>query len=414
MSFPFTLLQPSEISASSGASSATGLLSMLAEPAPSVRKAALKRLSTVVDTQWHEVAQSLPDLEAISEDMEEDIEVRQLAASIASRVFFYLEEPSQALRLALESGDGVFETGGSQSNKAFVECLVGAAVDAYIRKKGKEHDGEDEKEEDAVSALPMEKLQAVVEFMFNRCYSEGNFEHALGIAIEAKEVEKVRAVLDQCTQRCGAEKLYQVLMFSFTAATTLFVSKAFRYQVIQVIAEKLKVLSNDSNTSNSIRKQCSFSLANAFQVLKDPSAVSTILCNLLDGTEHESLFGLQLCFDLVESGDQAFVNGVADALPTKGDESGRSDEIWSRYDKARRVLTGGLTSELAISFLHKHSDSDPLIMENLKQGLESRGGGRNSTLHNCAVLTHSYLNAGTTNDAFLRDNLEWMKKASNW
>jgi 26S proteasome regulatory subunit N2 len=77
-------------------------------------------------------------------------------------------------------------------------------------------------------------------------------------------------------------------------------------------------------------------------------------------------------------------------------------------------LTGGLTSELAISFLHKHSDSDPLIMENLKQGLDSSGGGRNSTLHNCAVLTHSYLNAGTTNDAFLRDNLEWMKKASNW
>jgi 26S proteasome regulatory subunit N2 len=387
---------------------------MLAEPAPSVRKAALRRLSAVVDTQWHEVAQSLPDLEAISEDTDEEMEVRQLAASIASRVFFYLEEPSQALRLALESGDGVFETSGSQSNKAFVECLVGAAVDAYIQKKGREHDGEDEKEEDAVSALSMEKLQAVVEFMFDRCYSEGKFEHALGIALEAQEIEKVRAVLDQCSQRCGGDKLYQVLKFSFAAATTLFISKAFRYQVIQVIAEQLELLSKDSSIADSTRKQCSFSLANAFQVLKDPKSVSTILCNLLDGTELESLFGLQICFDLVESGDQAFINGVAESLPTKGDQSGRSDDIWTRYEKARRVLTGGLTSELAISFLHKHSDSDPLIMENLKQGLESRGGGRNSTLHNCAVLTHSYLNAGTTNDAFLRDNLEWMKKASNW
>lgn len=39
---------------------------------------------------------------------------------------------------------------------------------------------------------------------------------------------------------------------------------------------------------------------------------------------------------------------------------------------------------------------------------------RNSVLHNCAVTAHGYLNAGTTNDDFLRDNLDWMKKASNW
>jgi 26S proteasome regulatory subunit N2 len=69
---------------------------------------------------------------------------------------------------------------------------------------------------------------------------------------------------------------------------------------------------------------------------------------------------------------------------------------------------------LGLSFLHKNSDSDRLIMENLKKALEERGGGRNSVLHNCAVVTHSYLNAGTTNDSFLRDNLDWMRKASNW
>jgi 26S proteasome regulatory subunit N2 len=54
-------------------------------------------------------------------------------------------------------------------------------------------------------------------------------------------------------------------------------------------------------------------------------------------------------------------------------------------------------------------------MENLKKALEERGsGGRSSVLHNAAVITHSYLYAGTTNDSFLRDYLDWMKKASNW
>jgi 26S proteasome regulatory subunit N2 len=70
---------------------------------------------------------------------------------------------------------------------------------------------------------------------------------------------------------------------------------------------------------------------------------------------------------------------------------------------------------LALSFLHKHSNADRRIMEDLKKAMEERGGGgRNSILHNAAVITHSYLYAGTTNDSFLRDHLDWMKKASNW
>lgn len=141
----------------------------------------------------------------------------------------------------------------------------------------------------------------------------------------------------------------------------------------------------------------------------------------------------------MDSGDQSFANDVASNLPKKviettdgtenpptdvapgeGVETGesetvqRTDDIWDRYDKANRVLTGGFACELSLSFLHKNSNSDRLIMDNLKKSLEERGVGRNSVLHNCAVVTHSYLNAGTTDDSFLRDHLEWMKKASNW
>ena len=127
------------------------------------------------------------------------------------------------------------------------------------------------------------------------------------------------------------------------------------------------------------------------------------------------LLGYQLCVDLIESGDQNFVNQVQQTLPEKGEESVTlSDEHWTHLESAKRILSGGLASELALSFMHKNTNSDTLIMQNLKKALEERGSSRNSLLHNCAVLTHSYLNAGTTNDAFLRDNLEWMKKASNW
>ena len=400
--------------------SATGLLSMLSEPEPSLRKAALTRLFSIVDTQWHEVAQALPDLEALAEDSEEDIAVRQLAAAVASRVFFYLEEPTQALRLALDSGDGVFDLSGTSNNKAYVECLVGAAVDTYVSKKRRENDGEEETakdDADAANALPIEKLQGVVQFMFERCYDEGKFEHALGVALEARETDKVREILDRCGDQGDVSKFYQVLQYAYVAATTLVSSKAFRFQIVQVIASRLETLADDPSITTAIKKACAFSLANAHQVLKTAKPVSQIVAKLLDGTDDDTLLGLQLCFDLVESGDQNYINAVADSLKIEietetGEE--KSDVFSARFDQAMRILTGGFSSELAISFLHKNSDSDPLIMENLKQALEQRGAGRNSVLHNCSVLTHSYLNAGTTNDAFLRDNLEWMRKASNW
>ena len=82
-------------------------------------------------------------------------------------------------------------------------------------------------------------------------------------------------------------------------------------------------------------------------------------------------------------------------------------------DLQKRIMTLE-TERDSLSFLHKYADSDRLIMDHLKKILEERGGGRNSVYHNCAIVTHSYLNAGTTNDSFLRDNLDWMKKASNW
>lgn len=275
-------------------------------------------------------------------------------------------------------------------------------------------DGTGDEEKDSFQHIPIEKLQSVVQFMFERCYKEGNFEHALGIALEANETDKVNEILDCCAKQAGTDvmKMYQVLQFAFDAATTVVTSKAFRFEVVQVIAMKLETLLNDPAVSTAIRKACAFNLANTHQVLKAVEPVSQIVSNLLNGDEDDSLLGLQLCFDLVESGDQNYVISVAEALPSVDEDQAK--EVKDRYEKAMRILTGGFSSELAVSFLHKNSDSDPLIMQNLKEALEHRGAGRNSALHNCAVLTHSYLNAGTTNDAFLRDNLEWMRKASNW
>ena len=480
---------------------ASGLLALLSEPDPLLVSHALTKLLAVVDTLWHEVAESLPDLESIAEgsplgsaddaddddnnnvamattsDEVYDVATRKTAAALASRVFFHLEEPRQALRLALESGEEYFNVlTPSSKDGAYVERLVNAAIGEYVARKQKEFDGEEgvgggtnkkEGEEDEEEEeLDMEKLQHVVHLMFQRCYTDGSYGHALGVAFEAREGDKVAEILTKLSSSDSgleASTVVETLKYAMSSAHNLIPSKSFRGETLCLIADSLNKVFTSETSSESAKRNAACALVLCRQLLGDASAVGEIIVQLIDGgasssmeesNDDSALLGLQLCFDIVDSGDQAFVNKVATCLPKQQgegasvvegsteaegeskvevDESGtptspsaanessvevetksRTEGIWTHFMNAHRILTGGFTSELALSFLYKNSNSDGLIMANLKKALEERSMSRNSVLHNCAVTAHGYLNSGTTNDAFLRDNLDWMKKASNW
>jgi hypothetical protein len=193
-----------------------------------------------------------------------------------------------------------------------------------------------------------------------------------------------------------------------------------------------------------------YDLVHAYQCLNEALPVATVIKELItsDGSSSSSstadtdalhLTALQIVFDLTDTGDQAFCQRVADALTTHRpipstnihhetvaeDVDGTAStvptdtatlavpDIW---DNIFRVLVGGFVAELALSFRHKHSGADHAIMESLKRIMEDRSSGanRSSILHTNAIVTHAYLYAGTTYDAFLRNHLDWMKKASHW
>mmetsp|Transcript_6645 Transcript_6645/g.11182 ORF Transcript_6645/g.11182 Transcript_6645/m.11182 type:complete len:1130 (-) Transcript_6645:60-3449(-) len=454
---------------------ASGLLALLSEPDPTLVQHALTKLLSVVDTLWHEVAEALPDLEAIAEggvvgggEEDEDNDdtsmavdnstgtvvvvfdtlTRQKAAALASRVFFHLEEPRQALRLALESGNEYFNVLSPKvEDEAYVERLVNAAIGEYVKKRRGEFDGAVTvvsggavKEEEEEEELDMDKLQSVVHLMFERCYQDGHYGHALGVAFESMEKDKVAEILDRLLTSSSSstsgseEQVVSTLKYALQSAQTLITSKNFRVEALTLVASTLEqlVLSKNGDYSLSNTKEAACTLVLCRQILGEAEAVGKMITLLIDATakatdeegEDTALLGLQLCFDIVDSGDEAFVTKVAQCLPKQVVVEGssgetdandtRSDITWAYFSNAHRVLTGGFTSELSLSFLYKNSNFDKLIMTNLKKALEERGMSRNSVLHNCAVTAHGYLTAGTTNDSFLRDNLDWMKKASNW
>ena len=94
-----------------------------------------------------------------------------------------------------------------------------------------------------------------------------------------------------------------------------------------------------------------------------------------------------------------------------GTEKTSDAEFAIRMKNLRRILLEGLDVDLTLSFLFKHCKADINILKQMKTLTES---GRSSILHNAIVVSHAYMYNGTTWDVFLRENLDWLGKATNW
>ena len=125
---------------------------------------ALKKINQVVDHQWHEIADHLPRIECFVED--ENFPMRELAASIGSKVFYHLDEEDDALRLALDAGEHFNCEGDSQ----YVLTLVHRCIDTYTAKRVAIH----EKKDENVAIDP--RMESIVDRKFNQCFNDGKYK----------------------------------------------------------------------------------------------------------------------------------------------------------------------------------------------------------------------------------------------
>ncbi|CRH01261.1 26S proteasome regulatory subunit RPN2, putative [Plasmodium relictum] len=83
------------------------------------------------------------------------------------------------------------------------------------------------------------------------------------------------------------------------------------------------------------------------------------------------------------------------------------------YDKIKKlvyILTGKVTVNLYIEFLHRNNHADLILLDTYKSVVDSRS----SITHHGIVIAHALMQTGTTCDVFLRSNIEWLSKAINW
>jgi 26S proteasome regulatory subunit N2 len=160
----------------------------------------------------------------------------------------------------------------------------------------------------------------------------------------------------------------------------------------------------------------------------------------------------QISFDLYENGTQEFLSKVMEELPEtdkdeeakpaangeasqRSTEAGESDSLLADVDSSnvstvvsrtkdnslseqqvkafssvRHILRGTKSIELNLEFLYRNNHTDKAVLNKIRDSLEAR----NSIFHTGVTFANAFMNAGTTNDTFFRENLDWLGKAVNW
>lgn len=361
--------------------SAAGILSLLEEPEDELKKHALEELDKVVDQFWSEIAPSITKIQELCDD--ENFESRNLASIVTSKVYYHLEELKEALTYALGAGN-MFDI---EADSEYVKTVVATCIDEYIRLK---REAFVEKKD----AIIDPRLKEIVESMFERCFGDGQYKHALGIALESRRLD----IIQKSIKTSGDAPL--LLEYCFGLCQNVVMDRKFRHEVFAKMVEMYKELP----------KPDYINMCQCLLFLGDHVAVAKVLLDLLD--KGNILMAFQVAFDLTENQNYSFLLRVCSEFPSTTDES--KDEAPSDLTKLKNILKGEFPINLYLHFLYGQSKTDLNVLNWIKEKLDT-GRSSNSTItHNATVMAHAIMNCGTSIDTFLRDNLEWLGRAKNW
>jgi 26S proteasome regulatory subunit N2 len=364
----------------------------------------LKKLYRVVDIHWPEICDSLAVVEELSE--ETNFQGREIAAAVASKCFYHLQEYNDSLRLALSAGSyfNIYE------KSEYINTLLSKCIDEYTELRLQQ-------EKDASANVIIDpRMENIIEQMFQRCYSDNCYEQAMGIALDTRRLDKVEEVLTAALGS-GHESILRYT-FNLCQSARNIPSREFRLSVIDLLVKFYGTLAEPDYAN----------VCYCYQYLDRPTEVAETLVKLCRGNLKSSLQAYQLSFDLQETENQGFILRVVDSIGTlnqppvsSGEEKGEQGDMEvanspadpdfeERLGKVKRILVEGFDVDLILNFLFKQCKTDFNILKAIKSATE----GRTSVLHNSTVIAHAFMNSGTTIDAFLRDNIDWLGKASNW
>ncbi|KAA8499488.1 26S proteasome non-ATPase regulatory subunit 1-like A [Porphyridium purpureum] len=429
--------------------SAASALFLLDEPEAALQVHALQKLNIMADSFWHEISPSVVKLQALSED--QSFEGAQLAALVAAKVLFHLGDLDEALEYALMAGS-LFDV---KANTVFALTLRARCIDEYITLQVRRAEESAKASEPGPSlssggVAPSSSLEQVVEKILDDCVVRGEVREALGVAIEARRLDRVEYTI---LQGCKSVKARMAgLQYCFECVQTLVASRSYRASVLRLVAE----------LHRREQKPDEMAIARCLTFVGDAPGVAGCLRRLLDHATHEAcsaseLTALQIAFEMYENDIPSFCRAVADLMPIPAapavaevamKEDGEEDEEESRMDqgedapllapkteeapaesrgsssalapvitnemrlyaKIRCILFGIAPAALWLEFLCSENKADMYVVKLTKASVDSRS----SVCHTALIFANALMHAGTTVDTFLRENLDWLARATSW
>lgn len=360
-----------------------------------------------------------------SEILHEDKEFDQhkLAALVASKVYYHLGAFEDSLTYALGAGE-LFDV---NARNEYVDTIVAKCIDFYTQQCVA-------KFEDEKNAKPIDpRLEAIVNRMLSRCLEDGQHRQALGIALETRRMDIVKESIMKSEDVAG------MLAYAFQVTMSLIQNRGFRNTVLHCLVDLYSSLGIPDYVN----------MVQCLIFLEDPLKVAQLLDNLTKGGDSLVLMAYQIAFDLYESACQEFLGKVLQALkatapipsalvsnlkPQGIKEASKDEKSLSKTDsdvemttvrsieslndsekvhqknieKLASILSGEVSIDLQLQFLIRSNHADLQILRATKESV------RVSICHTATVIANAFMHSGTTSDQFLRDNLEWLARATNW
>jgi 26S proteasome regulatory subunit N2 len=300
-------------------------------------------------------------------------------------------------------------------------------------------------------------LRAVIRRLFDSCYQTGAYRQVVGIAIEARNLEVLREAILKASQpdkKSGSKAAVtppnqgeDIMEYVLDICMNVVQERSLRNEILRLILDLLNDIPNPDY----------FSIAKCVVYLDQHTMASNMLKHLVERGDGKSLaIAYQISFDLYDNGTQEFLSHVMEDLPddekaeekptangsiphpNTSSEPSEEDSLLGKYNhegngepttmvsrtknrptsedehkaysSIRSILNGTKSIELNLEFLFRSNKTDKSILNKLRDSLEAR----NSIFHTGITFANAFMNSGTTNDSFFRENLEWLGKAVNW
>ncbi|VDM61464.1 unnamed protein product [Angiostrongylus costaricensis] len=195
------------------------------------------------------------------------------------------------------------------------------------------------------------RLEGLINRIFQRNLEKNELLYVIGLALDTRRIDMVEKAVMKSTES------HVLLLETIQKVTTAKMDVQLRTQLLDVLVRLF--------TSN---KHADF----------------VAICQTGD------LIAYQIAFDLYENASQQF-NTQSAAM-----------------SRLKAILRGEETVKHHMQFLIKNNHTDMLILKEMKDCV------RTATAHNATLMANGLMHLGTTCDDFLRDNLDWISKATNW